>query len=50
MAHVTGMQMRFIGHVEALGRESLCQLLCDVIFHGHDGRLSGSRRSWSITM
>jgi hypothetical protein len=42
VAHMTGMQMRFIGHGQAERRESLCQLLCDVIFHGHGDRLSGS--------
>ena len=38
VARVTFMQMGFINDIEAFRSESFAQLLCDVIFCGHDLR------------
>jgi hypothetical protein len=45
VAGMARMQVRFVRHVEAIGRESLSQLLCDVIFYAHGG---GIRFQWDI--
>ena len=38
VACVTFMQMRLIHDIETFGNESFAQLLCDLIFCGHDLR------------
>jgi hypothetical protein len=52
MARVALMQMGFIGNIEAFGCESFAQLLCDVIFYGHDLRniVRYSLRSMTVSI
>ena len=52
VARVALMQMGFVGDIEAFGRESFAQLLCDVIFCGHDLRniVRYSPRSMTVSI
>jgi hypothetical protein len=52
VARVALVQMRFIHDIEAFRRESFAQLLCDLIFCGHDLRniVRYSPRSMTVSI